>query len=69
MYKNGSLVTDYSTLMPGDAIRILVGPSATQISIDGGTFENLTTKDSTTGKWKYDTTIPTNRTNFGIVVK
>jgi len=40
--------------MPGDSISILVGPTASQISIDGTTFKDLTTKNSDGTLWQDD---------------
>jgi hypothetical protein len=68
VYKDGLLVTDLSTLMPGNQITIVVGSAATQVRVNGSTFTALTTKNAG-GEWTYDYTIPADATVVSIEVQ
>jgi len=68
VYKGTQLITDYSTIIPGDSIIIVVGSSATQIRVNGGTFIDLTDKNSD-GFWVYNVVVPTSSTSFTIEVQ
>jgi hypothetical protein len=68
VYIGDQLITDYSTIMPGDTIIIVVGSAASQIRVNGGTFVDLTDKN-TDGFWVYDVVIPPSSTSVTIEVQ
>ena len=66
LYKDGAVVTDYSTLKAGDAVQIAVaGGLATKarIRMNGAAFEETSTKNAS-GEYTKDLTIPEGVTSF-----